>query len=261
MDLSRLVQRKCSGWSPAPLFPPGAVFLAAPEPHPSAALAQRSQGVQHPGLSSRHLVWHTVLRAAGRVAGAGSARSVRHRNSPPRRRDGQRRLAERGRRVQRGRSERREGGDGVRSIDLRGRDAGRWSRRSSQMPTATSRTGGRAAFSANAARAQVAARLHAAWSGSGTVRQATIGLLVALAYCAGARLGFLRVFPGSPLSVIWPPNAIVLAALLLLQPRAWWIVLLGVLPAHLVVEWQSRGVCLAAPGLYLTNCGEALLGP
>ena len=75
------------------------------------------------------------------------------------------------------------------------------------MPTATSRTGGRAAFAANAAGAQVAARPHAAWTGSGTVRQATIGLLVALAYYAGARLGFLLVFPGSPLSVIWPPNA------------------------------------------------------
>jgi len=128
------------------------------------------------------------------------------------------------------------------------------------MPTATSRTGGRAAFAANAAGAQVAARPHAAWTGSGTVRQATIGLFVALAYYAGARLGFLLVFPGSPLSVIWPPNAIVLAALLLVQPRAWWIVLLGVLPAHLVVEWQSGVVPLAVPGLYLTNCGEALLG-
>ena len=38
-------------------------------------------------------------RTAVRVAGAGSARCVRYRNSPPRRRDGQGRLAERGRRV------------------------------------------------------------------------------------------------------------------------------------------------------------------
>jgi PAS domain S-box-containing protein len=88
----------------------------------------------------------------------------------------------------------------------------------------------------------------------------SIALVVALAYYAGARLGFLLVFPGSPLSVIWPPNAIVLAALLLVPPRAWWIVLLGVLPAHLIVEWQSGVVPLAVPGLYVTNCGEALLG-
>ncbi|HEV2461234.1 MAG TPA: MASE1 domain-containing protein, partial [Ktedonobacterales bacterium] len=161
---------------------------------------------------------------------------------------------------QRGRTERREGVDGVRSIDIRGRDAEWWSRRSSQLPTATSRAGGRAGFTANAAGAQVAARLHAAWTSSGAVRQATIGLSVALAYYAGARLGFLLVFPGSPLSVIWPPNAIVLAALLLVPPRAWWIVLLGVLPAHLIVEWQSGVVPLAVPGLYVTNCGEALLG-
>jgi hypothetical protein len=40
---------------PGALFPPEGVLLAAPEPQSSAALAQRSRGVQHPGLSSRHL--------------------------------------------------------------------------------------------------------------------------------------------------------------------------------------------------------------
>jgi PAS domain S-box-containing protein len=101
---------------------------------------------------------------------------------------------------------------------------------------------------------------HAVWNRSGSARLATLGLSVALAYYAGARLGFLLVFPGSPLSIIWPPNAIVLAALLLVPPRTWWIVVLGVLPAHLVVEWQSGVLPLAVPGLYVTNCGEALLG-
>lgn len=103
-------------------------------------------------------------------------------------------------------------------------------------------------------------RLRTTWEGTDALRLVTLGLVVAVAYYAGARLGFLLVFPGSPLSILWPPNAIVLAALLLVPPRNWWIVLLGVLPAHLVVEWQSGVTPLAVPGLYVTNCGEALLG-
>ena len=102
---------------------------------------------------------------------------------------------------------------------MRGRDTEQWSWRPSQLPTAARR----AAFAASAASAQISARLHATWTRSDTGRQATIGLVVALAYYAGARLGFLLTFPGSPLSVIWPPNAIVLAALLLVPLRSWWM--------------------------------------
>ncbi len=51
---------------------------------------------------------------------------------------------------------------------------------------------------------------------SGSVlRNAGFAALVAVAYYAGTRLGFVLTPPGYAISVFWPPNAILLAALLL----------------------------------------------
>src|SRR5215510_4552978 len=67
-------------------------------------------------------------------------------------------------------------------------------------------------------------------------RLAGTALLVAVAYYAGANLGFvLRVPPATP-SVLWPPNTILTAALLMSPPRRWGIYLLAALPAHLAAE-------------------------
>src|SRR5213083_877200 len=83
---------------------------------------------------------------------------------------------------------------------------------------------------------QALARIRSAWQLSVSGRVALVALSVAAAYYAGAHVGFLLRFPGSPLSIIWPPNAILLAALLLVPTRQWWVLLLAVLPAHLLVE-------------------------
>lgn len=93
-----------------------------------------------------------------------------------------------------------------------------------------------------------------------TRRTARTMFLTAVAYYLGAQFGFSLRFPGSPLSVIWPPNAIVLAALLLVPTRTWWLLLLAVLPAHMLVEYQNGLEPLTIVGLYLTNCGQAVLG-
>jgi PAS domain S-box-containing protein len=93
-----------------------------------------------------------------------------------------------------------------------------------------------------------------------TSRSVHIATLVAAAYYLGAQFGFAFRFPGSPLSVIWPPNAIVLAALLLTPTRMWWTILLAVLPAHVLVEYQNGVEAWTILGLYITNCGQALLG-
>jgi PAS domain S-box-containing protein len=98
------------------------------------------------------------------------------------------------------------------------------------------------------------------WPTDSRARAVLLGLLVGAAYYASAQVSLVLLFPGSPLSVIWPPNAIVLAALLLSSTRLWWVLLLAVLPAHLIVLWQTGGLTWTAPGLYLTNCMEALLG-
>jgi PAS domain S-box-containing protein len=106
---------------------------------------------------------------------------------------------------------------------------------------------------------QALARIRSAWQAYVSGRMVLVALAAAVAYYAGAHVGFLLQFPGSPLSIIWPPNALLLAALLLVPTRQWWMVLLAVLPAHLLVEAQNGVPPWTLLGWYLTNCGEAVL--
>src|SRR5262245_12422586 len=84
-------------------------------------------------------------------------------------------------------------------------------------------------------------------------------LLVAVGYYAGASIGLGLKFFGLTPSVLWPPNAILTATLLLAPPRRWWLYLLAVVPAHLAAELPTSLPRLLVLGLYFTNCGEALL--
>ena len=59
-------------------------------------------------------------------------------------------------------------------------------------------------------------------------------------YYFGSILGLLLRIPPATPSIIWPPNAILTAALLLVPPRRWWLVLLPVLPVHVAVELADR---------------------
>ena len=86
-----------------------------------------------------------------------------------------------------------------------------------------------------------------------------IALLVAISYYAAAKIGFFFNLPGTPISIFWPPNAVLLAAFLLTPRRSWWALVFAVLPAHLLVQ-LPLGVPLArALGWFVGNTGEALL--
>ncbi len=89
-------------------------------------------------------------------------------------------------------------------------------------------------------------------------RLAATALLVAGAYYVGANLGFILRFPPATPSVMWPPNAILTATLLLAPPRRWWIYLLAAFPAHLVAALGALPAPLVLV-LFVTNCSEALL--
>src|SRR6187402_334025 len=58
-------------------------------------------------------------------------------------------------------------------------------------------------------------------------------LAVFVGYFAGAKMGLALTFPPNPVSILWPPNAILFATLLLVPPSRWWVVAVGALPAHL----------------------------
>ena len=87
---------------------------------------------------------------------------------------------------------------------------------------------------------------------------AATALAVSLAYYVGAHLGLILRFPPATPSVMWPPNAILTATLLLVAPRRWWIYLLAAFPAHLAAELGALPTSLVL-GLFVTNCSEALL--
>jgi signal transduction histidine kinase/integral membrane sensor domain MASE1 len=84
--------------------------------------------------------------------------------------------------------------------------------------------------------------------------------LLFVAYYVGSQVGLALRFPPATTSVLWPPNAILTAALLLTPPRRWWGFLAAALPAHVLaqhsMEWPTVLVLL----LFGTNCLEAVGG-
>ena len=95
---------------------------------------------------------------------------------------------------------------------------------------------------------------------TGFPRHLFVALLVACAYYAGTKIGFLFTPADQPISTLWPPNALLFAALFLTSPRTWPITLLAVLPAHLLVQLRGGVPLLTAMGWFVTNIAEALLG-
>jgi PAS domain S-box-containing protein len=91
-------------------------------------------------------------------------------------------------------------------------------------------------------------------------RVASAVLLTALGYWVGAKLGVaLTPFP-QPVASLWPPNAVLLAALLIVPPRYWAVILLGVLPVHLAAELAGGVPLPMVLGWFVSNASEAVLG-
>ncbi len=87
-----------------------------------------------------------------------------------------------------------------------------------------------------------------------------IGLLASIGYFLGAKIGLALTFQPHPVSVLWPPNSILLAILLLTPARYWWVVLLMTLPAHLAVEASSGVPMPMVLCWFVSNSFEALIG-
>src|SRR6266540_37909 len=85
-------------------------------------------------------------------------------------------------------------------------------------------------------------------------------LCVFAGYYLGCKIGFALTFQPHPVSVLWPPNSILLAALLLTPPRLWWLVLIAAFPAHCAAQWQSNVPPSMILCWFISNCFEALIG-
>ena len=87
-----------------------------------------------------------------------------------------------------------------------------------------------------------------------------VAAFVFVGYYLGARLGLALTFVPNPVSVLWPPNSVVFAALVLLPVQSWWVVAAAALPAHLLAEVQG-GVPIAMVFCwFVSNMSEALIG-
>jgi PAS domain S-box-containing protein len=62
-------------------------------------------------------------------------------------------------------------------------------------------------------------------------------LIVAISYYLAAKTSLSLRFSGSTKAALWPTNAVLVSALLLTPVRRWWMYLLAVVPAHILVHW------------------------
>jgi len=85
-------------------------------------------------------------------------------------------------------------------------------------------------------------------------------LLACVGYYVGSQIGFALTFRPHPVSVLWPPNSILLAVLLLTPVRAWWLMLLAAFPAHVVAQVQSHIPTPMILCYFISNSCEALIG-
>jgi two-component system sensor histidine kinase UhpB len=92
------------------------------------------------------------------------------------------------------------------------------------------------------------------------LRRASAALLVAVAYYVGAQVGLALTFQPHPVSTLWPPNSILLAALLLSRVRLWPVLLLASFPAHLLVQLNADIPLTMILCWFVSNCSEALMG-
>jgi PAS domain S-box-containing protein len=91
-------------------------------------------------------------------------------------------------------------------------------------------------------------------------RTVLVALLACVGYYIGSQIGFALTFRPHPVSVLWPPNSILLAALLLTPVRAWWLMLFAILPAHVVVQLQTHIPLPMILCYFVSNSCEALIG-
>jgi PAS domain S-box-containing protein len=98
------------------------------------------------------------------------------------------------------------------------------------------------------------------WNSPLDLRTIVTGLLVFVGYYLGAKIGFALTFQPHPVSVLWPPNSVLVAALLLTPPRIWLFILLAAFPAHWAAQLQSHVPPLMISCWFISNSCEALIG-
>src|SRR6185436_18286848 len=91
-------------------------------------------------------------------------------------------------------------------------------------------------------------------------RTAVVALLVAVGYYFTAKIGFAFALNPGSVSTLWMPNSILLAGLLLVSRRYWWIIFVAACPAHFASEIQSGVPTAMILSWFISNSFQALFG-
>jgi two-component system sensor histidine kinase UhpB len=91
--------------------------------------------------------------------------------------------------------------------------------------------------------------------------QGAVGpILVSALYYLGAQIGFVLQSPNAPQSVLWLPNSILLAVMLIVPFRRWPVYLAAAFPAQMLMSVGAGPPPLPLALLFVTNCADAALG-
>ncbi len=96
--------------------------------------------------------------------------------------------------------------------------------------------------------------------GAALRRTITVAVLVAIGYYLTAKIGFAFALQPGSVSTLWMPNSILLAGLLLVPKRSWWIILVAAGPAHFASELQSGVPTAMILSWFISNSFQALFG-
>src|SRR5918994_1792850 len=84
-------------------------------------------------------------------------------------------------------------------------------------------------------------------------------LLIGVAYYVGALLSFSLRVPSTRSSIIWIPNAILLAAFVVTPVKRWWLWTLAALPAHILAQSRDLAPILILLCPFVANVAQAAL--
>src|SRR5712671_3653075 len=89
-------------------------------------------------------------------------------------------------------------------------------------------------------------------------RSVVVALVVAMGYYFTAKIGFAFALQPGSVSTLWMPNSILLAGLLLVPRRSWWIIVVAACPAHFASEIQSGVPTAMVLSWFISNSFQAL---
>ncbi len=84
-------------------------------------------------------------------------------------------------------------------------------------------------------------------------------LLIGVAYYVGALLSFTLRVPSTRSSILWIPNAILLAAFIVTPVKRWWLWTLAAAPAHLLAQSRDAAPILVLCCPFIANVAQAAL--